>query len=35
MDILNWRYDLEKVTNHANKLLSIIEMAKMMKWGSK
>ena len=35
MDILNWRYDFEKVTNHANKLLSIIEMAKMIKWGSK
>ena len=35
MDILNWRYDFEKVTNHANKLLSIIEMAKMIKWGIK
>ena len=35
MDILNWRYDFEKVTNHANKLLSIIEMAKMIKWDSK
>ena len=35
MDTLNWRNDFEKVTNHANKLLPIIEMAKMIKWGSK
>ena len=35
MDISNWRYDFEKFTNHANKLLSIIEMAKMIKWDSK
>ena len=35
MDILNWRYDFENIANHANKLLSLIEMAKMIKWDSK
>ena len=35
MDILNWRYDFEKVANHADKLLSTIEIAKMIKWDPK
>ena len=35
MVIFNWRYDFEKVENHANKLLSIIEIAKMIKWDPK
>ena len=35
MDILKWRYDFEKAVNHANKLLSIIKIAKMIKWDPK